>query len=144
MIDSAITDNKWIHPSGHGVDGFGWQPISSALLRQHLAYVSGKKTVVWVDTMANVARYIAECDAAQLTLSLDSNGNRSFTVQCPGLDAAIYTMPLTIRFEMGGNITPTSAKAVRGATSLPILALNPGVILIDVVPGPGAVTVTYQ
>jgi peptidoglycan/xylan/chitin deacetylase (PgdA/CDA1 family) len=145
LVDTAITEHTWIVPFGHGVDGAGWSPISSSILRSHLIYVKARSdaNAIWVDTAANVARYVQERDTAQLQLQSSAAGIRTFTVQCPGLDPAIYTVPLTVKVSTG-TVTATTATATRGATNLPIVAIRPGWILVDVVPGPDAVIVTYQ
>jgi hypothetical protein len=144
IVDDAIAQHTWVLPNGHGVDGAGWSPISSSVLRDHLTYVKGRSDAkaIWVETVANVAKYVKERTAAQVLLTASTNGACTFTVQCPTLNAAIYDAALTIKVNTG-DITATTATATRGTTPLPVV-IKPGYLMVDVVPGATAVTVTYQ
>ncbi len=140
-ITDAIARGTWIVFCGHGVDGAGWEPIGSTALAQHLAFVQTRTGDIWVDTAANVARYVAERAAAQIQLLEIGPQSRRFIVDCPGLARARYTTPLTLKVAVGATQL-TGATALQGKTPLPV-TLVPGALLVEAAPGPQPITVTY-
>jgi peptidoglycan/xylan/chitin deacetylase (PgdA/CDA1 family) len=142
MIDTAIAQRSWIVPNGHGVDGAGYGAISSSVLENHLAYVKSRKSTIWVDTAANVARYVQERDTAQIQLLTSTATSRSFVVKCPGLNPGIYTVPLTVKINTG-SITATTVTVTQGITRLPVYAIKPGVIYIEVIPSDVPIVVNF-
>ena len=140
VLDNTITQKTWIVVFGHGVDGHGYSPFSSAALKTHLQYAVTRP--IWIDTAANVFRYITEQAAAKTTLVSAAAQTYTFSVQCPSLATATYNVPLTVRYSTG-SVTPKTVTALQGTKSVPC-SIEAGYILVNVVPGSGNVTVTYQ
>ncbi|HEY3418281.1 MAG TPA: polysaccharide deacetylase family protein, partial [Armatimonadota bacterium] len=94
IVDKALRERSWIVPMLHGVEE-GYSPITGDTLRAHLAYVQSRQSEIWVDTFANIARYVREREQAQLTVTTREANTAIFTLTTP-LDPLIYTVPLTI------------------------------------------------
>jgi peptidoglycan/xylan/chitin deacetylase (PgdA/CDA1 family) len=121
--------------------GYGGKDFPSAsVLEEHLKYVQTLKDRVWFDTIGNVGRYVKERDAAKLEVKKVANGV-SFTLTA-GLDAKLFCVPLTVIVDAPG---ATTVEARRESDPRPLAAtLGKDRILIEVVPGPGAVSVTWR
>lgn len=59
---TAAHGNIWLVLVIHGVDGVGWEPLSSAELKDYFSYLDSKKQSLWVATFQDVAKYIRERD----------------------------------------------------------------------------------
>ena len=61
VVDDAIARGQWLVLAGHDIGaGPGHQVTRVAMLRPLLRYASDPSRGVWVDTVANVARYVAD------------------------------------------------------------------------------------
>ena len=57
QVETALNNKQWLIVAGHGVDGDGFSPISSALLDSFIAYVFSQNNSFWVDTLGHVGQY---------------------------------------------------------------------------------------
>jgi len=53
----TLSIGGWFYMAGHGIDGDGYEPVTSQYLRDHLTYASSLSSTLWIDTFLNVARY---------------------------------------------------------------------------------------
>ncbi|MHB0937793.1 MAG: polysaccharide deacetylase family protein [Armatimonadota bacterium] len=143
LIDSTIAGGGWQLILMHDVDGAGYNSLSSSLLDEHLRYVKSKEGSIWVDNARDIIRYTREQQEALLQVTLNYPGSITFTLTCPTLDPAVYNYPLSLLISTG-SVAATQVTVTRGAQTLPVLAVKPGAILLEVVPGPEPVSVTYQ
>ena len=141
IIDKAILDRAAIMIMTHAVAEPGYQTVSAEDLDGHLKYVSTLRDKIWVDTMANVARYTREREAAQLTIKSRQLASITFELVCP-LDPEVYTVPLTCVLHVGSQVVPGSVTCERAGRTLPV-NLSGGKLLIEVVPGAGEVSVRW-
>jgi len=103
LIDDIYEKGSWFVSSYHGVDDgylpedhLGWNPLSTDLFTRTLKYPVEKG--FWIDTFANVSKYIFERDNAVLHLK-----NRGFSIELTledGLDDMVYNQMLSISFKI--------------------------------------------
>lgn len=141
IVDRAIKGGQFIVIMTHAVAEAGYQPVSRDELEGHLQYVSRLKDRVWVDTFANVARYVQERDTAKLTLIASEANRVTFGLASP-LEPALFNGPLTCVIDAGGQVLSASARCERGGAVVPTVVAGDKV-LVDVVPGTGDVTVQW-
>jgi peptidoglycan/xylan/chitin deacetylase (PgdA/CDA1 family) len=142
IVDKALQEKTWIVPMLHGVEE-GYSPITAETLKAHLAYLQTRRAEIWIDTFANVSRYLRERETATLTVVSQEPTAVSFTLTS-SLDPRLYTVPLTVVIPTPDR-TATNVRAARegSAGALPVAVL-PGKILVDVVPGGLPVGVRWE
>jgi len=141
IIDKAIKNREAIIIMTHAVAEAGYQPVSQEDLDGHLKYVSTIKDKIWVDTLANVTRYVRERDAAKITLKTSAANQVIFTLACP-LDPGLFNGPLTCVINAGSPVVPAAVKCERGGVAIPV-TVSGDQLLVDIVPGSGDVTVRW-
>ena len=98
---TAAQDNLWLVLVFHGVDGIGWEPLSSDLLRKYFRYIKSKEDDLWVATFGDVTKYIRE------RMNATHNTNREdgkITVTLKhSLDTTMYRVPLTLKTYLPSN-----------------------------------------
>jgi peptidoglycan/xylan/chitin deacetylase (PgdA/CDA1 family) len=141
IIDKAIKTGQAIVVMTHAVAEVGYEPVSKEDLEEHLKYVSQLKDRVWVDTLANVSRYVRERDAAKIAIKASEADRVTFDLAC-SLDPVLFNGPLTCVIHAGGHVVRESARCERGGVVLPAV-VSGDKVLVDVVPGAGEVTVRW-
>jgi peptidoglycan/xylan/chitin deacetylase (PgdA/CDA1 family) len=98
---------------------------------------------LWVAPFAAVSKYRIEKDAVRLTtVHHPSGASLEFTAVSP-LDPQVFDQPLTFIVPYRGG-APAEARAARAGSSDPLpLVIEPGRFLVQAVPGPGAITVSW-
>lgn len=96
-VDNGVQMNGWTIFLLHGInnDG-GYSPIDSTELSKNLEYVSSNKNKFWVNTFANITRYIRERDGSVINELANTDSLITFTV-AHSLDTSIYNYPITIK-----------------------------------------------
>lgn len=137
--DANIAKGGWGIAMIHGLTA-GYHSLSSPeVLRQHFAYVKSEGSKLWVDTFANVARYVAGREAAKLTVRT-LQPKSAVVVLDSTLRNPSDVVPLTIVIEAPGVRT---AKAERNGQPLPA-SVREGRLLIDATPAPEEIRVTWE
>jgi len=95
---AAAQGNIWLVLVFHGVDGVGWQPKTSAELRDYFRYIHSKEQNVWVATFQDVAKYIRERQHGTVA-SYRDNEVVSVTLRSDLTDLS-YDLPLTLRTDV--------------------------------------------
>jgi peptidoglycan/xylan/chitin deacetylase (PgdA/CDA1 family) len=126
-LDAAVAKGKWTAFAGHSIDGAGYNPISSTVLRDNLAYAASLKNVLWVDTFANVARYKHCRELAHIKTTALSASEGSIEISTG--DPAMCNFPLTLVIS---DVTTASTRTI--LSSVPVSRVSNQVVL-DVVPG---------
>lgn len=94
---NALSRGGWAVYLIHGIDDDGgYSPLSSTILGQSLDYLKERPELYWVDTFANVIRYIQEREAVSLSERAEGSDLLFLTIT-DGLDDAIFQHPLTFR-----------------------------------------------
>ena len=144
-IDEVLESGGWMVAMLHSVgEDIGWQPIDAELFDEHLAYVAERTDELWVDTHSAVGRYAAERDRATLTvLDRDPTGV-SFTLTLPeDMKPEWFDAPLEVVIDLPGWVDGADASRPGGTVGMSYDAENTRIVL-DVVPGPEPVTVSWR
>jgi hypothetical protein len=137
--DQQVNGRKWGVVMAHAI-GSGYAAFTDPeIFRSHLHYVKSRETNIWVDTFANVSRYVKERDATKLSISSSKPGKISFVLACDSLNPQFYNVPLTIVVDAPGVL---SAHAERAGQLLALQIFN-GSIHIQAAPGKEPVTITW-
>lgn len=101
-MDNAIRDGIWAVWMTHGItSGYDCFEDQSRFF-SFLEYVKEREAYVWVATFREVAAYVAERDAVQLTEQ--RKGKKIYVEPSCTLDPALYDMPLTMCVSSVGKI----------------------------------------
>ena len=65
LIDNAAAQGAWLVLAGHEIGSSGRQTVRVDTLRAFCEYAQDPENGLWVDTVANVARYVVEQRAAE-------------------------------------------------------------------------------
>jgi peptidoglycan/xylan/chitin deacetylase (PgdA/CDA1 family) len=91
----AAHDNNWLVLVFHGVDGIGWEALSSDTLREYFQYIKDNDDKLWIATFADATKYIRQ------RMNASVNGKRSgdnIVVELTHkLDKKMYDLPLTLK-----------------------------------------------
>ena len=60
MVDQAVQKGQWLVLCGHEIGPGGRQTVRVDTLRAFCEYAQDPKNGLWVDTVANVARYVVK------------------------------------------------------------------------------------
>ncbi len=143
-VDEAIAKKSLVIAMIHGIDS-GYLPFSGrAVFKDHLDYVKAKESQVWVAPIGVIRRYEQERMVAKLEITggatIAGAKKVTFTLSCP-LEPRIFSVPLTVVIASGAAKVVTAKREGGGEVTATV---QDGVILCDVAPGKGAVTVTWK
>ncbi|MDY0098800.1 MAG: polysaccharide deacetylase family protein [Bacteroidales bacterium] len=113
---TASHDNIWLVLVFHGVDGIGWEALTSEAIEEYFRYMKDKEEHLWIATFGDAAKYMRERIHSTIRSehkkgSIKVNLNHS-------LDTSSYNLPLTLKtyvpsgwkkviVKQGDNITTT-------------------------------------
>ena len=92
---TAAGNNIWLVLVFHGVDGVGWEALTSEDIDEYFRYIGSKGSELWVATFADVTKYMRERMNAEINSSED-NGKIVVTLTHT-LDKSMYNIPLTLK-----------------------------------------------
>ena len=142
-VDRTIKAGGWEVETYHGLQGMGgWEATPQNIFEQHVKYVASKRDVLWIDTVAAIAKYIRERDGASLKIITDSQ--KQIVVELTDkLDDAIYDAPLTLRVKTRpGWTSPLTVTQKDRTTRVEITKENGvSVAYVDAIPDHGPVTI---
>ena len=130
-LDRAISSSAWFVGAGHGMDGDGYRPMTSQFLSEHLSYVRGKGSEVWVDTFQNVAMYRLARERLRPVAVAHGAGAVVHLEGEPG--SALATVPLTVEVPLLRVDLAFRAKLQTGV-EIPV-HVSAGMLRIDLHPG---------
>lgn len=94
---AAAAKNGWSVYLIHGIDNDGgYSPLSSAVLRESLEYLSYNTDKYWVGTFVNVVRYIRERNSASVD-EIEFSEDTIRVIITDTMNNAIYNSPITVR-----------------------------------------------
>lgn len=98
---------------------------------------------LWVATFGAVSKYRIQRDSVRLTTVYHPSGGSVEITAATSLDPKVFDQPLTFIIPYSGGM-PADARATRAGSADPLpLVVEPGRFLVQAVPGPGAITVTW-
>lgn len=92
---TAARDNIWLVLVFHGIDGIGWEALTSEDINEYFHYIRLKDSKLWVATFADVTKYIRERMNAEVK-STEKKGTITISLTHT-LDRSLYDIPLTLR-----------------------------------------------
>ena len=100
-INESVENNKWLIIGAHGIDGAGWEPITSELLHQTCQLLEENQPEIWVGTLKEIAAY----EYLKEEISIDYHvENDALTIDFEGFDEEKYanmdSLPVTILIEV--------------------------------------------
>lgn len=92
---TAANDNIWLVLVIHGVDGIGWEALSSDSLDQYFQHLKSKDKDLWIATFGDATKYIRE----RMNASVKTRDNKNNMVinLSHSLDKTMYDLPLTLK-----------------------------------------------
>jgi peptidoglycan/xylan/chitin deacetylase (PgdA/CDA1 family) len=94
-VDTSIGHGIWLVLVFHGVEGIGWEPLSTETTRAYYDYIADHQSRLWIATFEDATKYVRERMASKIA-SKRSGDTIEVTVTC-SLDPAVYDLPLTAR-----------------------------------------------
>lgn len=139
---AAVRDNMWLVLVFHGVDGIGWEALSSQYLDEYFQYIKSKDEL-WVATFGDVARYMRE--RMNSTVEAENKGKEINVNVSNNLDTSLYNLPVTLK-----TYVPNGWKEVsiaQGQTSSDAVAQKDSIgtfIIYQVIPNTGSAILTKK
>jgi peptidoglycan/xylan/chitin deacetylase (PgdA/CDA1 family) len=140
LVLTALENKAWLVPMIHGIDT-GFAPVSSKVMREHLAFVHQLEPQLWVDTYAEVVQYQQERRVASLEVLESRPGELEFSLTCPP-EVSRDNMPLTVIVPVATDADDT-IDARRDDRPL-TFTRQENRILLDVPPGNSPVCITWN
>jgi peptidoglycan/xylan/chitin deacetylase (PgdA/CDA1 family) len=88
-------DNIWLVLVFHGIDGIGWEPKTREDLEVYFNYINDRTDSLWVDTFANVTKYIRE--RKNTIIGRTVQGDTIIVNISNDLDPSVYDVPITLK-----------------------------------------------
>jgi peptidoglycan/xylan/chitin deacetylase (PgdA/CDA1 family) len=138
--DTAAASKGWCVFLIHAIDNdSGYSPLSSAVLRQSLQYLDAHRGTFWVQTFANVVRYIRERNDVSIAELSSSDSSITLSVT-DDLNDTIYNYPVTIRRPLPAGWPAANAVQNGHAAATSIVEVNSvRYVMFDAVPDDGNV-----
>lgn len=92
---TASGDNIWLVLVFHGVDGIGWEALTSELLDEYFRYINSYNDLLWVATFGDATKYIRE--RMNSIVNTSENDGKIIISLSNSLDKSIYDLPLTLK-----------------------------------------------
>lgn len=100
-IDTTVVkDNIWLVLVIHGVDGIGWEALSSDVLDAYFRYIKSKEADLWIAPFAEVTKYMRSRMNAEVQ-STTHEGKITIKLS-HSLDQTLYNVPLTLKTYVPG------------------------------------------
>ena len=90
---TAANDNVWLVLVIHGVDGIGWEALTSEMIDEYFRYIDSKE--FWVATFGDVAKYMRERMNSKIETSVQKGS--VFVTVSHDLEKSMYDLPLTLK-----------------------------------------------
>ena len=95
---TAGQQNLWLVLVIHGIDGIGWEAMTSADMDAYFTHIAADNRL-WVATFGDVTRYIKERMHATVTSQRKGDGTVSVSLD-HSLDKALFDLPLTLKTDV--------------------------------------------
>jgi hypothetical protein len=94
-IDTSIDHGVWLVLVLHGIEGIGWEPLSTETLRNYFDYIKQRENRLRIVTFRDAAKYARERMSS--TVSSKRVGNGIEVSVRHSLDPKLYDLRLTAR-----------------------------------------------
>lgn len=92
---TAALDKVWLVLVFHGVDGIGWEALSSDTLHDYFRYIKSLDDELWIATFGDATRYMRQRMSA--SVSWEKRGKKILVDVTHPLDTTQYDLPLTLK-----------------------------------------------
>jgi hypothetical protein len=93
----VLKTGGWLIETYHGIEGMGgWEATPLKVFEEHVKYAASKRDEMWIDTIAEIAKYIRERDSASVEIAADSREELVIHLT-DKMDDAVFDAPLTLR-----------------------------------------------
>ena len=94
-VDTSIAHGIWLVLVFHGVEGIGWEPLTTETKRAYYDYLKEREAHLWFATFRDGARYARERVHSKVESS--RSGDAITVTVTHSLDPGLYDLPLTAR-----------------------------------------------
>ncbi len=92
---TAAHYNAWLVLVIHGVDGIGWEALSSEMLEEYFKYIKQNEANLWVASFGDATKYMRQRMNASIQKT-EKDGIISLNLT-HSLDKTMYNIPLTLK-----------------------------------------------
>lgn len=131
-LSEVVSLGGWMVAGGHGVDGDGWSPVTSAFLQDHLSHASTYSSRLWIDTYLNVARY--RLCRPQVAPAVTSSSSSQAIVHLGGGSGAVCAAPLTVVVPIKEPLSGEIQARTSSGLDVPVKIIG-GRLLFNMIPG---------
>ncbi|REG81735.1 polysaccharide deacetylase family protein [Algoriphagus antarcticus] len=117
-------DNIWLVLVIHGVEDYGWEPLTTGELKEYFGYIKENKDSLWIATFGDVTKYLRERKATKISAELDANEIRITLTS--DLNPNIYDIPLTLKTYLPEGWKDVSLMQKEGNSPLEVLSDSKG------------------
>ena len=117
-LDTSLDHGIWLVLVIHGIEGVGWEPITTENLRIYFDYIADRKTRLWVATYQDAAKYARERHASAVVAK--AGDDRIEVTVTHSLDKKLYDLPLTVKTRLPGDWKLAHFRQGQDACWLPI------------------------
>jgi peptidoglycan/xylan/chitin deacetylase (PgdA/CDA1 family) len=118
-IDTSIKDTLWFVLVIHGIDGVGWEPLTTATVREYFDYIKSRENNLWIATFGDIGKYMRE-RVNGIVSSYAFGDVITVTVSHP-LDRTVYDLPLTLRTTTPASWTGVTIAQGARKSSVPVI-----------------------
>jgi peptidoglycan/xylan/chitin deacetylase (PgdA/CDA1 family) len=94
-VDTSLAHGIWLVLVIHGIEGVGYEPLTTQNLRAWFDYIAGRQDRLWVATYQDGAKYARERHSGKVTTNM--TGGRIQVTAAHSLDRTLYDLPLTVK-----------------------------------------------
>jgi peptidoglycan/xylan/chitin deacetylase (PgdA/CDA1 family) len=141
-IDTTASNNNiWLVLVIHGVDGVGWEALTSDSLDEYFTYIKSRDNSLWIATFGDVAKYMRERMNSTIK-SEEKRGKINITLNC-SLDKTFYDLPLTLKTYISATWKQVKVKQGKEVTIFsPLSDSNGNYVLYQAKPDTGKIEVS--
>ncbi len=138
---TASNKNIWLVLVIHGVDGIGWEALTSQSLDEYFTYLKNRDNLLWVTTFGDAAKYMRE--RMNSTVKSDAERNKiNVTLSC-SLEKSVYDLPLTLKTYVSPTWKKVQVKQGNETRILTPMSDSRGnFVLYQALPGAGLIEVS--
>jgi peptidoglycan/xylan/chitin deacetylase (PgdA/CDA1 family) len=94
-VDTSQAHGIWLVLVIHGVEGVGYEPLTTETLRSYFDYIADRQDHLWVATYRDGAKYARERHNGKIATK--TAGDRIEVTVTHSLDKSLYDLPLTAK-----------------------------------------------
>ena len=138
---AAERNNIWLITVIHGIDGIGWEPLTSRTIEDHFSHIKSKENDLWFATFADASRYIQT--RMNTTVSHSQKAGAIHVKLANSLNKKLYDIPLTLKTYVDPLWREVRVKQGKSITKVDVRREGPDAyVMYQAMPGKGTVVLT--